>query len=206
LKPALSLGPAVPAEIAGLPRPLVLGLAVGGLASLGVAGLFLVADRHFGSAPSRQGTSGATRRRAEFRRYLRDIGEPFAEDHPVAGESVAFYLPERNVAVTFDARAYYRILRTATEPVLVEHEMPGHVLGARLPFETPAIAGDAGDQRDPTAAAFAELDLPVGAEAESVTAAYRDLVTEVHPDQGGDEAAFRRLREAYTTAKEHARD
>jgi len=37
-----------------------------------------------------------------------------------------------------------------------------------------------------------------------VKSAYRDRVKQVHPDHGGDEADFKRVREAYTLAKQHA--
>jgi DnaJ-domain-containing protein 1 len=83
--------------------------------------------------------------------------------------------------------------------------MPGSALGSRLPFEVPEVAFSEGsDDRDPIRAAFAELGVPVTASIEEVTRAYRQRVKEVHPDQGGDEAEFKRVREAYTTAKEHA--
>jgi hypothetical protein len=111
------------------------------------------------------------------------------------------------VAITFDARAYYRIEHSGTYAVLVEHEMPGLHLGRRLPFETPEVgSGPRTDRRrhDPTAAAFAELGIEAGADSEEVRAAYRRRVKEVHPDQGGDEDEFKRVREAYTTAKKHA--
>jgi hypothetical protein len=109
------------------------------------------------------------------------------------------------VAVTFDPRAYYRLEGLAVTPILLEHEVPGHALGRRLPFETPDPAGGSG-RRDPVGQAFAELDLPPTADSAAVTRAYRERVTDVHPDQGGDEASFRALREAYTTAKRHAGD
>jgi DnaJ-domain-containing protein 1 len=89
-------------------------------------------------------------------------------------------------------------------PILLEHELPGHALGRRLPFETPAV--DPEPHGDPVDEAFAELGLPMSADAAAVRRAYRDRVTETHPDQGGDEAAFRKLREAYTTARRHADD
>lgn len=191
-----------------LPEWLVVGALFGVLGSLLVAGLFVLADRLF---PTRtvigSGGDGEGRRRAELRAYLDAIGESYAEDHPVEGQPVAFYLPERDVAITFDARAFYRIERSPTTPVLVEHEMPGVQLGARLPFETPDV--DLGTPRDgagpaPATAAFRELGLPATATIEEVKSAYRRRVKEVHPDLGGDEDAFKRVREAYTTAKRHA--
>lgn len=196
---------------ASLPHWVVVGVGLGIGASLVVVAVFLLAIRYFpATQPSRRASSGESRRRREFRRYLAAIGESYAEDHPVAGQPVAFYLPERDVAITFDAKAYFRLLRSETEPVLAEHEMPGSALGARLPFETPDRGPggqpDASDGRaaEPIRHAFAELGLPVGAPAAEVQRAYRQQVKHVHPDQGGDEDAFRRLREAYATAKQHA--
>jgi len=196
-----SLGP--------LPRWLVVGLVLGGLASAAIAVLFWIADRRFPSPTPVGGHDAGRRKREELRAYLRAIDEPFAEDHPAAGQPVAFYLPERDVAITFDARAYFRIQHTDTYPVLVEHEMPGVLLGARLPFETPAVTfaesgDDRADERRPVAEAYRELGVSATAPAPEVKAAYRRRVKEVHPDHGGDEAAFRRVREAYTTAKADA--
>jgi hypothetical protein len=196
--------------VAGLPAWLVWGVALGLLGSLGAAGVFLVGVRAFPeqSRARAERVDGDARRRREIREYLTAIGEAFAEDHPVEGQEVAFYLPERDVAITFDPRAFYRIDRTATCAVLVEHEMPGVNLGYRLPFETPEVDAepDPGDDRgrsDPRDAAFAVLGLPSGAGTDEVRAAYRRKVKEVHPDHGGDEEEFRRVREAYTTAKRH---
>jgi DnaJ-class molecular chaperone with C-terminal Zn finger domain len=191
--------------IAGLPSWLLVGAVLGLSGSLLVALVFLCAQRLLpagGRESPRQ--SGESRRRREFRAYLDAIEEPYVEDHPVAGQDVAFYLPERDVAITFDARAYYRIDRSGTDPVLAEHEMPGSLLGERLPFETPDLGfGDGDADPDPARAAFAELGVPDEASVEEIRRAYRRRVKNVHPDQGGDEEAFRRLREAYTTARKH---
>jgi len=191
-----------------LPEWLALGLLLGGVASLLVAGLFLVAGRLFPAR--RQGRQrrdgGEQRRRDELREYLDAIEEPFAENHFVEGQHVAFYLPKRDVAITFDARAYYRIERSPTVPVLVEHEMPGVHLGKRLPFETPEVSlgPEPAETADPAMQAFAELGLGRGATLDEVKSAYRDRVKRVHPDHGGDEEEFKRVREAYTLAKQHA--
>ncbi|MFB6172855.1 MAG: J domain-containing protein [Haloarculaceae archaeon] len=187
-----------------LPESLVLGVLLGLGCSLFVAGLFAAGER---LSPTRAGQtrtwSGDDRRREEIRHYLRAIGEPFAEAHRVGSDTVAFYLPERDVAITFDARAFYRIERSQTTAVLVEHEMPGVHLGHRLPFETPPVdlGGPAEPTADPTERAFAVLGLPTTASRAEVRAAYRERVKEVHPDHGGDRESFRRVREAYTTAK-----
>lgn len=192
--------------LTALPKWLVLGVFLGFLGSVGVVGAFVLADRYFPVDRSvRTSGDGESRRRREFRDYLDALQEPYAEGHVVEGQHVAFYLPERDVAITFDPRAYYRILRSETEPVLVEHEMPGRVLGTRLPFETPAVDfGDSGvADPAPVRAAFAELDLSIDARTGEVTRAYRRRVVDAHPDQGGSEEEFKRLREAYAIAKKH---
>lgn len=202
-----SEGGDVPVEwVTELPPELLAGLLLGVAGTLVAAAAFLAAERLFsgeGGARHRR-TDGESRRRTEFREYLDAIEEPYAEDHFVEGQHVAFYLPERDVAITFDARAYYRIDRSETDPVLVEHEVPGSALGGRLPFETPEVDLDEAPDRDPTRAAFAELGVPVEASVEEIKRAYRRRIKEVHPDQGGDEDEFKRVREAYTTAKRHA--
>ncbi|WP_276271515.1 J domain-containing protein [Haloarcula litorea] len=193
-----------------VPEWLLLGVVIGVAGSLLVAVVFLVTARLF---PAEQrarrartvGDGGEERRRGELREYLRAIEEPFAENHFVEGQHVAFYLPKRDVAITFDAQAYYRIERSGTTPVLVEHEMPGVHLGARLPFETPEVSlGPDPEPVNPAVQAFDELGLPRSASRAEVKSAYRERVKEVHPDHGGDEEAFRRVREAYTLAKQHA--
>lgn len=193
----------------GVPRWVVVGLLIGFAASCVAACLFYVGTRWFpGDEGSRnQGDRGDDRRTAEIREYLDAIEESFAEDHPVEGQSVEFYLPERDVAITFNPRTFYRLERSATHPVLVEHELPGVHLGSRLPFETPEVdLGPDPAERELTAydEAFAVLGLPETASEAEVRRAYREKVKEAHPDQGGDEAEFRRVREAYATAREAA--
>lgn len=190
-----------------IPPAVLVGLALGAVFGLFAATLFFVGERWF---PTRQTSgprySGEDRRRGEIREYLGEIGERYAEDHPIAGGTVAFYLPERDVAITFDAHTFFRVRNTSgTAVVLVEHEMPIAHLGARLPFETP-------DPPEPPRTAFVErvggaygtLGLPTTASSGEVRSAYRERVKEVHPDHGGNEEEFRELREAYATAKEHA--
>lgn len=192
--------------VTALPSSLVVGVALGLVGTGLVAGVFVLAGRYFpDSPPERSPRTGESRRRREFRTYLAAIDEPFAEDHFVAGQHVAFFLPKRDVAITFDARAYYRIRRTEVEPVLVEHEVPGTLLGARLPFDVPDVdfGPASADLQDPTHSAFSELGVPVDATLGEVKRAYRRRIKEVHPDQGGSEEAFRRVREAYTTAIKH---
>ncbi|GGJ14909.1 molecular chaperone [Halobellus salinus] len=190
-----------------LPPWLVLGLVGGGLASVVVAGAFVLGGRLFPDQPTPSGgrVNGSTRRRVEIRSYLRDISEPFAEDREVHGRTVEFYLPARDVALTFDARAYFELERAGIYTVLCEYEMPGRALGRRLPFDVPEVGTDAEfDRTDPVAAAFDRLDLSRDASTEEVRHAYRDRVKRVHPDNGGSQAEFKRLQEAYATAREHA--
>jgi len=202
----------VQADPGGLPPWLVFGLLLGVAGSLVVAALFVVAGKLFPAKRRVRGVreGGEARRRAEIREYLTAIDEQFAENHPVGGQEVAFYLPARDVAITFDARAFYRIERSPTVPVLVEHEMPGAALGRRLPFETPDVSVGPDPEPepqapvDPTRQAFAELGLRETATVDEVKSAYRSRVKQVHPDHGGDEEEFRRVREAYTLAKQHA--
>lgn len=186
---------------------LVAGLVLGGAFSILVGAAFVAGARLFPDEAPRENerTSGEARRRAEIRGYLDAIGEAYAEDRPVAGTPVAFYLPERDVAITFDVGAYFRLRRTETVAILYEHEMPVHHLAARLPFDVPdAVPSSANVSTASVRSAFEALDLPVGVDRDRIEAAYRDRIKESHPDHGGDEAEFRQVREAYAIAKEHA--
>ena len=193
----------LPEWLSLLPAWLLVGVGLGFAASLVVAGVFVVGD-HLFPAPASSGPAvdGVSRRRAEIRDYLGRIDEPYAESHPVRDETVAFYLPRRDVAITFDAKAYFRLERAGTYTVLCEHEMPGAQLGRRLPFETPAV-DPAPDVTAPVSAAFDRLELTPSASPDEVRSAYRERVKTVHPDHGGDPEEFRRLRDAYTTVKDH---
>lgn len=195
-----------------VPGWLALGLAIAAGLTVVFAVLFVAGERLFPTEPRPGGSrmDGEWKRRAEIRDYLDAIGEAYAEDHPVGEHAVAFYLPERDVAITFDGVAFFHIDGTETYAVLVEHEMPGAHLGARLPFETPEV-----EHEDPTApgpvegepsveSAFAALGLEPDADEAAVRDAYRERVKEVHPDHGGDEEAFRRVQEAYTAARQAA--
>lgn len=190
-----------------LPDWLVAGALLGALLAGLVAAAFVVGTRRFpnvstAASSHADGTkqSASGRRRAEIRDYLRAIGEPFVEDRRVAGRTVAFYLPNRGVAVTFNARDYFVLDRAGVRVVLVEYELPGESLGARLPFETPSVEPVA----RPVARAFARLGLPPSASASAVRSAYRERVKSAHPDHGGDRESFDRLREAYLIARERA--
>ncbi|MEF8757237.1 MAG: J domain-containing protein [Halobacteriales archaeon] len=186
---------------------LVAGLLLGGALSLVVGAAFVAGARLFPDETPRndQRTRGEARRRAEIRGYLDAIGEGYAEDRSVADTPVAFYLPQRDVAITFDVGAYFRLERTETVAILYEHEMPVHHLAARLPFDVPDVApSPANASNESVRAAFHALDLPVGVDRDRIEAAYRDRIKDTHPDHGGDEAEFRQVREAYAIAKEHA--
>jgi hypothetical protein len=198
--------PVLPEWFALLPSWLVAGLGLGVVASLVVAGVFVVGDRLFPAPSGRESDriDGTARRHAELRTYLNGIGERYLEDHPVHGDTVAFYLPERDVAITFDAQAYFRIERAGTYAVLCEHEMPGGHLGRRLPFDVPEQEPIASGSTHPAAAAFDRLGVTHTAGPDEVRSAYRSQVKQVHPDHGGDPEEFRRLQEAYATARDHA--
>ena len=186
---------------------LVAGLLLGGAFSILAGTAFVVGQRLFPDEAPRKdgGATGEARRRAEIRRYLDAIGEEYVENRPVAGRVVGFHLQERDVAITFDVGTYFHIRRTKTVAILYEHEMPVHHLGARLPFEVPDVDPSSEDTSpEAVRAAFDALDLPMGVDSKRIEAAYRERIKESHPDHGGDEAEFKRVREAYAVAKEHA--
>jgi hypothetical protein len=200
-----------------LPRWLYLGVAAGAVMSLCVVVTFLVGGRVFfdgeTDADDRDRHSERSTeaiRRAEIREYLDRIDERFVENADVDDNRVAFFLPTRDVAVTFDARTFLALEATPTHAILAEHEMPGVALGNRLPFETPepSVDDDPTDDPDerlpPADAAYRVLGLPSGADAEAVRRAYRRRVKQAHPDHGGDEEEFRRVQEAYDTARRYA--
>ncbi|AXG10041.1 J domain-containing protein [Haloplanus rubicundus] len=189
-----------------LPPWMLAGVGMGAAAVVLVAGIFVAGDRLFPTAPTDRGPriDGTDRRRGEIRTYLGSIGERYVEDADVEGYTVAFYLPEREVAITFDPQAFFAIERSGTHAILCEHEMPGHQLGRRLPFRTPDQGRRAGRTSTRIGAAFDRLGLPPTADTDEVKAAYRRRVKHVHPDHGGDSESFKRLQDAYATAKEHA--
>lgn len=178
---------------------------MGLLATIAVVAVFVLGDRVLPAArQDRAGrVDGESRRHAQIRRYLQRIDEPFAERATVDGVAVAFYLPARDVALTFDVKAFFRLEATATHVVLCEHELTTAGLGRRLPFEVPEPDPAEPEPSDPVAAAFDVLGLSRSADVDEVKRAYRERVKEVHPDQGGDEAEFKRVREAYATARNH---
>ena len=192
-----------------LPTWLVLGVVVGLFASVAVAAAFYFGDRLFpdnSRSYDQRRVDGTLRRHAEIRSYLNAIGEPFVEDHELDGLTVAFYLPQRDVVITFDPRVFFGLESADSYVVLCEDEMPVANLGRRLPFEVEEPT------RDPTpptadqtvATAFEQLGLEAGASEDAVRDAYRSQVKDVHPDRGGSEAEFKQLQEAYTTAKDYS--
>ncbi|MFC3478651.1 J domain-containing protein [Halobacterium litoreum] len=195
-----------------LPAWLAWGLAITGVVTVVVAAMFVLGERLFPTEPvtPAEERSGEWKRRREIRAYLRAIEEPFAEDHFVAGTHVAFYLPRRDVAITFDAPDYFRIRNAETDAVLAEHEMPGAHLGGRLPFETPDPAElfdepeAERDEEERVSDAFETLGVSRSASESELKAAYRERVKEVHPDRGGDRETFERVREAYAAARQAA--
>ncbi|WP_138006969.1 J domain-containing protein [Halalkalirubrum salinum] len=189
-----------------IPSWFLFGVLGGVGASIAVGSAFYFGERFF-PAPERTSqrhNPGASRRRSEIRAYLRAIEEPFTEGAEVAGEVVDFYLPDRDVVVTFDARIYFALQSHTAYVILCEHEMPGAQLGRRLPFEVPRLGPSLDSTPDPVVAAFDRLDITPGADESEIKRAYRDRVKEVHPDQGGTSAEFTQVREAYSTALNHA--
>jgi len=194
--------------LAALPDWLLAGVALGGVFSVFITGVFLAGQRLIPSSSTEReqradgSGDGMARRRAEIRHYFDAIGERYEEGRTIDDQQVDFYLPAHDVAVTFDAHVYFQLRSSDVEPILVEHELPGIALGSRLPFETPTVAIDRSNTV-PTSA-FAELGLSTDADVPEIERAYRDRVIDVHPDHGGDSEEFKRVREAYDAAKEHA--
>jgi hypothetical protein len=219
--------------VSALPSWLVSGLLLGVAASVVVAVVFALGDRYIPDPdPDRNGGPGGgpERQRGEIRAVFEAADEPFLEDYQLGTTTVAFYLPDRDVAITFDPRAYLRLADGPTHVVLCEHEVPGATIGQRLPFDLGVDPGGratgagprggragrrgragarsgpraAAERGDPVGDAFDFLDLARDADADEVQSAYREQVKDLHPDQGGSEEEFKRLQEAYSTAKEYA--
>lgn len=188
----------------GIPRWVLVGIGLAATATAIVATLFILGETFVeeGSPPG-EGSGGEPVRRGEIRRYLEAIGERYVENALVEGQEVAFHLPEREVVLTFDAHVFFAFEDSGMHAVLCEHEMRGLHLGSRLPFETPTIEVDDGVGAD-VSAAFATLGVPTDAEPDAIRRAYRERVKETHPDQGGSQAAFSAVQEAYAVASDHA--
>lgn len=193
-----------------IPPAILAGLALGGVFSCLAAAIFTVGERWFPtqSTPVQEqgGYSSEGRRQDEIRSYLQGIDERYIEGYSLEGTTVAFYLPARNVAVTFDAQDFFHLQGTTdTYVILAEHEMPGVHLGHRLPFEVPEHAPTGPvDVQTRLEQAYRALGVSKTAGAAEIKTAYRDRVKQVHPDHGGDRDSFREVQEAYATVKEHA--
>jgi len=202
----------VPTELLNeLPTWLLLGIGLGAVASALVGATFYFGDRLFPTVDrtgERGYVDGGLRRHAELRSYLSAIDEQFVENATLDGLTTAFYLPERDVAITFDPRVFFALESARTHVVLCEDEMPASNLGRRLPFEVDEPESARSRSRRTAdrsvTSAFQALGLDAGASQDEVRSAYRSLAKEAHPDRGGTEAEFKQLQEAYTTAKEHA--
>ena len=191
-----------------LPAWLVLGLLLGLVASAVVAALFYLGDRFFPATERDHRTrssytSGTERRRAEYREYLTAIGESYVESHDRAGYRLAFYLPDRDVGITFDPRVFFGLEDSPTHVILCEAEMPAANLGRRLPFEIPEDVRTPPTSSDPIQRAYEQLGIAPDATATEVRDAYRSRAKETHPDRGGSSEEFKQLQEAYATAKDH---
>lgn len=186
----------------GLPSWLVQGTAWGLLATAAVLVVYLLGHRFFRVESAGRRTYDPDEvRRLEVRRYLARIGEPAREDATVAGETVDFWLSERGVAITFDARTFLALRRRDVVAVLLEHEVPGHRIGHRLPFDTPEIRAEPAPA-DELRWAYGTLGVGPDAGPAEVDAAYRERILEVHPDQGGDSDALGDVLRAYEVLQE----
>ncbi|MFW5949455.1 MAG: J domain-containing protein [Halolamina sp.] len=124
----------------GLPTPLpswlVSGLALGVAASVVAAVVFALGERYVPDPePTGHRIDGIERQRADIRALFRAADEPFHEDYQLGTTTIAFYLPARDVAITFDPQAYLRLADGDSHVVLCEHEMPAGALLRRLPFD-----------------------------------------------------------------------
>lgn len=194
----------LPEWVGFLPDWLRLGLLLGGLLTVVVTVVFAVGAKVFPSpsvATAATQDAGETRRRGEIRQYLRAIEEPYIEDWEHDGRTVAFYLPDRGIAITFNPREYFLLKAADIRTILVEHEMPGAHLGSRLPFETPDLTKPS-ETRNEIQTAYAVLGVSPSASQAEIREAYRAKIKEVHPDQGGDPEAFQRVKDAYAIARE----
>ena len=120
-----------------LPSWLVSGLLLGVAASVVIAVVFAIGERYVPDPEpdDRRRVGAAERQRAEIRTAFQRADEPFLEDCELGTTRVAFYLPDRDVAITFDPRAYLWLADGETHVVLCEYEMPGSMIGRFLPFD-----------------------------------------------------------------------
>lgn len=183
--------------VTDLPVWLVNGVILGIVAAAGVLFVYLVGLRWFDlGRPAGQTHDPDGLRRTEVRAYLAAIGEAAVEDVAIEGTEVAFWLPDRAVAITFDAGAYFRLRDAGVTTVLLEHEVPGDRIGNRLPFDTPSVETHR-PVDDGATWARSVLDVPVDAPEAVIERAYRERIKEVHPDVGGDATDLIEVIEAY---------
>ena len=195
-----------------LPRWFILGILLGLVFAGIIAVVFVIGVVVYPDQVDRshfRNDTSSERKQREIRWFLRTIGEPFIEDYILGDEVVGFYLSDRNVSITLDAKTFFSVNRLGHTAVLVEHEMPITQLGARLPFDTPSIPTAQPSTRSITEserilAAFRELGLTPSASEAEIRQAYRREIKRVHPDHGGDRSSFDRVREAYVIASREA--
>lgn len=195
--------------IAALPEWLLLGIVLGAVLTVLVAVVFYAGERLFEDpqAGSKERVAGADRRTTEVAQYLGAINEQYVENYTIGDHEVEFYLPDRGVAITYDAHTFFGLGDADVHAILCEYEMPAGQLGTRLPFETPTIENEqpsTPSQSAEATAAFRTLGLSPTADPDRVRAAYRQQIKQAHPDHGGDKTEFQQLQEAYATAQEYA--
>ncbi len=190
--------------INAIPSWLAIGIGVGSVVSIIVAGVFVVGGRLFPTDGEPTKIGGENRRHLEIRSYLREAHIDFRENHHIGSIETEFYLPNEDVAITFDPHVYFQLESTTTIPVLCEHEMSIRALSRRLPFEIAqqTLLPPTQDQR--VREAFDTLEISVTADPAQIQQAYRERVKHAHPDHGGTQSEFQDLQESYGVAKTHA--
>lgn len=177
---------------------ILLGLAAAGTVLL----IYVVGLRYLDDVPIPTPSDPNKVRRAEIRAYLAAIGEPAIERAIVAGEEVAFWLPDRDLAITFAAETYFTLEERNIATVLVEHEVPGYQIGARLPFDTPPLHRRTDGVDDDARWASSTLGVEPDADVAEIDAAYRERVLEAHPDRGGSRDELSDVLRAYEVLTE----
>lgn len=113
-----------------------------------------------------------------------------------AGPREEWTAPREGRSVTEEARRRARQQARARR---------GHAAGPGQGQRRRQRASRPGGESGPTAReAYETLGVEPGADESAVKRAYRERIKEVHPDQGGDEAEFRRVQKAYDTVRRYA--